>query len=376
MNRIRLFAALLPCLCLLAAGTSRADDPVLRELTDLAAPANWVISGSPGMVLVLVRGQETFIGGYGETTKGNGQEPNGRSLFRLGSISKVLATELLADLVVDGKARLGDTLQQFAPADMTVPSAGGRAITLLDLATHSAGLPREIGPIPADEAPRTWPSREQRWAFLAGYKLPWAPGTIAAYSNVGFQLLGDALQSASGEDYPSLLRHRITEPLGMADTGVQPTADQCSRLMTGSGLGGPGPCVDTIPTAASGGVYSTGDDMAKWLRHRIAEDAASRSALALTRATYRQRQEMPAVIGFDEAGPMAGLGLGWVISEAQGNAPMIVQKSGAAAGFMSYVAFVPGRQVGVFVVVNRLDFAIFHGLTTGANAMLAELAPR
>jgi D-alanyl-D-alanine-carboxypeptidase/D-alanyl-D-alanine-endopeptidase len=43
---------------------------------------------------------------------------------------------------------------------------------------------------------------------------------------------------------------------------------------------------------------------------------------------------------------------------------------------MSYIAFVPGREVGLFVAVNRVDFTMFFGLTTAANELLASLAPR
>ena len=253
------------------------------------------------MVLVVVRGRDTLFQGYGETSKGNSEEPDGRSLLRIGSISKVFTTELLAAMATLGALRLTDPLQQYAAAAVTVPRFGDRAISLLDLATHSAGLPREIGEVPANTIPFTWPTEQQRWSFLAGYKLPWAPGTVAAYSNVGFDLLADTLAEVGGKDYPELLRERITGPLGMTDTGVRPTKEQSDRLMTGSGIGGPGPCADTDATAGSGGLYSTGNDMARWLRHNLANgDPAVWPNLALAHAVYRQRQAMATAIGFDE----------------------------------------------------------------------------
>src|SRR6185503_10586083 len=101
--------------------------------------------------------------------------------------------------------------------------------------------------------PRTWPTREVRWGWLANFKPGWAPGTTAAYSNVGFDLLADALEAAAGQPYPDLLRARVTGPLGMKDTGFAPTPEQCARLMTGTGLDGPATCVDTHATGGSGG---------------------------------------------------------------------------------------------------------------------------
>jgi serine-type D-Ala-D-Ala carboxypeptidase/endopeptidase len=207
------------------------------------------------MVLAIVRGDRSLVLGFGETEKGNNRTPDGNSLFRLNSITKVFTTEVLVSLAAEGKLSLTDALQRHA-GGTKVPAFGNRPIRLLDLATYSAGLPREMGEGPPDAAPRTWPAREDRWAWLAGYRLPWAPGSTASYSNVGFDLLADAIETAGGQPYPDLLRMRVTAPLGMAGTGFAPTPEQCARLMTGSGLGGAGPCVDTHATDGSGGLYS------------------------------------------------------------------------------------------------------------------------
>ena len=350
----------------------RGDSPLLREAIGLNGDAMFIDSGAPGMVLVVVRGQDTVIEGYGETTKGNGYKPDGKSLLRLGSITKVFTGEMLASLATEGKVRLTDPLRMYS-AGASVPKFGDREITLLDLATHSAGLPREMPNAPLF----TLPTRADRWSWLSKYSLAWAPGTVGAYSNVGFDLLADALVAAGGKSYSELLKERITGPLGMTDTGFNLTKDQCERLMTGSGLGGAVPCIDTEATAGGGGLYSTAEDMAKWLRHNLAtSDPATWPVLALAHAVYLQRQAMTAAIGFDEGGPMAGIGLGWITVAAQGHLPMIMQKSGSLAGFMTYIAFAPGRDVGVFVAVNRVDFAMLYGLTAAVNGLIANLVTR
>lgn len=349
-----------------------ADDPLLDEATGLLGPVMFLDSGAPGMVLVVVDGDRTLIRGYGETTKGNGHAPDGTTLFRLNSMSKVFTTEVLASMAAAGRLALTDPLEKFA-GGATVPAFGAHKVTLLDLATHTAALPREMGDLPEGANPRAWPTRADRWKWLPGYKLPWAPGTVASYSNVGFDLLADALGRAADQPYAALLRSYVTGPLGMKDTTATPTPDECARLMTGSGLGGAVPCSDTHATEGSGGLYSTGDDIAIWLRHNL-EDTDG--ALALTHAVYRLRQAMPAAIGFDEGGRMAGIGLGWVMVAASGAEPMILEKSGGGAGFMSYVAFVPGKDVGVFWVVNRVDFPMFYGLADAAHKLIASLVTR
>lgn len=357
----------------LCARAATPPDPLLTEATDLAGYAMFASSGAPGMVLVVVRGPEQVVLGFGETAKGNHRTPNGQTLFRLNSITKVFAGQVLAAEEAAGKLSMIAPLQRYAQSGTVPAGPSGRPITLLDLATHSAALPREIGEAPPNMPPRTWPTQADRWKWLATYKLPWDPGTVTSYSNVGFDFLADALGTAGGKPYPQLLHDLITGPLDMPDTVFAPTAGQCAQLMLGTGLGGAGPCVDTSASDGSGGLYSTGDDMARWLHDLLnIKDPTN----ILDQAVYRERQTMPAAIGFDEASPMNGLGLGWVITAAHGPMPALLDKSGGGVGFMSYVVFAPGTGVGVFVVVNKADFAMFEGIAHGANALVATLTTR
>jgi serine-type D-Ala-D-Ala carboxypeptidase/endopeptidase len=365
---------------LLVPAAARAESALLEEAVGLSGLAMFMESGATGMVLAVVHGDDDLVVGFGETAKGSGQEPDGTTLVRLGSISKALAGELLGGLAADGRLSLTDPLQHYAPVGAHVPDLDGRPITLLDLATHTAALPREM-PVapPSGAAPFAWPTTADRYDWLAEQKLPWAPGSVAAYSNVGFDLLGAALATATGQSYEDLLRERITGPLGMVDTGVAPTQKQCARLMTGYGIPGAevAPCVNTANIAGSGGVYSTADDMVRWLRHNLARaDAAAWPTLVLAHAAYAQRQDLRAAIGFDEAGPMDAIALAWLIEMADGHRPMILQKTGGLAGFMTYVAFAPGRDVGAFVAVNQIDFGMFGDLTDNVNELIAMLAPR
>jgi D-alanyl-D-alanine-carboxypeptidase/D-alanyl-D-alanine-endopeptidase len=354
-----------------AAGQKPAD-PVLAEATDLGGAVMFGETGAPGMVLAAVRDGNFLVRGFGETKEGNKQEPTGDSLLRINSISKVFTTEVLASVVADGKIQLSDPLQKYAGSTV-VPTFEGRPITILDLATYTGSMPREMGDVPPDTDPRTWPTHSDRWMWLPDYKLAWAPGTIASYSNVGFDFLADAIETATGEPYADLLRTKVTAPLGMADTTLVPTPEQCSRLMIGTGLGGAWPCADTRATDGSGGLYSTGNDMARWLLHNIDDPT---DALAVTHAVYRQRQALKAAIGFDDGGPMSGLGLGWVMIAGDGVHPTILAKSGGGLGFMSYIAFAPGRGAGVFVTISRVDFSAFGVLTKSANALIDSLVTR
>jgi D-alanyl-D-alanine-carboxypeptidase/D-alanyl-D-alanine-endopeptidase len=80
------------------------------------------------MVLVVVRGPDSLVQGYGQTTMGNGNEPDGPSLLRLGLVSKIFATELLAGMATEGQPRPTDPLRQCVVAPVTVPWSGERAV--------------------------------------------------------------------------------------------------------------------------------------------------------------------------------------------------------------------------------------------------------
>src|SRR5262249_56973163 len=110
-------------------------------------------SGAPGLVLAVVRGEETIVLGYGETRPGSKVEPDGRSILRMGSIAKVMAGQVLASMAADGTLKLTDPLAQYAPPGANVPAFPGREITLLDVASYTARLPRALPDVP-DPPPR------------------------------------------------------------------------------------------------------------------------------------------------------------------------------------------------------------------------------
>jgi len=89
---------------------SRSSSPADPFLADV-----FQRSGSIGMVVVVVRGNETWMQSYGQTYPGSHQKPNADSLVRLCSVSKIMTTDLLVKLVADKRVSLSDPLQKFAP---------------------------------------------------------------------------------------------------------------------------------------------------------------------------------------------------------------------------------------------------------------------
>ena len=91
-----------------------------------------------------VRNGETSIQGFGRRANAGDAAPDGDTLFRIGSITKAFTGQLLASLAADGVVSLADPLTKYVPEFIAPLSESGRPIRLVDLATHSAGLPREV----------------------------------------------------------------------------------------------------------------------------------------------------------------------------------------------------------------------------------------
>ncbi|OBV41563.1 D-alanyl-D-alanine-carboxypeptidase/endopeptidase AmpH [Janthinobacterium psychrotolerans] len=346
-----------------------------RQTHEAAVSAMFADSGALGMVVVTVQGGLIEVYGRGETRPGSGQLPGDQSLVRIGSGAQVFTAEVLARLVEEGKLGLDDTLQRHAGAGRVVPRhAGAREITVRDLATHVSGLPRgvSVGP-PKYAAPFAWPGPDVRWGELKGGKTEAAPGTEADYSNIGYDLLGDALASAGGAPYTSLLARLVTTPLQMSDTTATPTPAQCARLMSGADLDNSGPCGATIATAASSGLFSTPLDMGVWLRKLVSVVPAAASTCMVLKP-WVTRAAMPAMKGFDIPGPADALGIGWVrLADGRQHSAPIWHKTGSGAGFMSYTALLPRQRSAVFVVVSKVDLKMLARMTRAGNVLLRQL---
>jgi len=201
LGRRRALGALGASGALLLAGGSRAraDDRLLKELIEFEAGIAFLGMNVPGMIVAAVRGDDSFVTGFGQRAPDAGP-PDGDTVIMIGSLSKAFAGQVLAGTVASAAAgrsevRFTDTLQQHFGA-IPVPRMNARNITLLNLATHGSGLPREVERTRDPEQP-DYVSRETYFEALKTQKLLFEPGTGLLYSNYAFDLLGEGLARAT-----------------------------------------------------------------------------------------------------------------------------------------------------------------------------------
>jgi len=369
----RIAALALAALPILGFAQTSPDPVFASEIAERYANHIYYGSGATGMAMVVIDGNQRVFHSFGETRPGNNVRPQLDSVIRIASLSKLMTSEMLVKMLDQGKVKLNDPLSKYAPPGARVPTFNGQPITLVNLATHTSALPREQPGGAAHRTVFTWPTQSQRWNWLSTAKLRYAPGTNASYSNLAFDLLADALSRAAGKPYATLFDEQIARPLGMKDTTFTPSPDQCKRLMVAEK--GPSPCDNTLAAVGSGGVYSTPDDMMRWMQQFLSSDFHQRNSQADRMQTLiYQRKQLHKVIGMDVPGKADALGLGWVYMAPKNGHPGIVQKTGGGGGFITYMAMVPQSNVGVFVVITRSPLTRFVNMSDGVNDLVSELS--
>ncbi|WP_428672560.1 D-alanyl-D-alanine-carboxypeptidase/endopeptidase AmpH [Roseibium sp.] len=358
--------------CILFAATlpANAEDPLLNETVEFTGQIFYLDSAVPGLVIGAIRNGETAVFGFGETAKGSGKEPDGETRIGVGSITKTLTGLSLAHLVADGKVALSDPASKWNDDLKGLPQGEGRSIRLIDLVTHSSGLPRDLFPGEEKEG-KTFPASAEDLALL------YPPGKGILYSNVGFDVLGQALQGAAGKSYTEFLKERVLDPLGMTSTGYDRPAND--NTMTGYDWNGDKmePRVRPPEKFGASWIFTTPNDMLRylaWNLDRFGEDGME--ARRLSHAVWLQRDGLSPVYGLDESGHMDAMGLGWVVMMPEGDRPLLLQKAGGSDGIFSYIAFAPARGVGAFIAINQYNFAAGMEMAHVINDLIATLAPR
>lgn len=336
-------------------------DPLVEPLTKDKPTVGLVVG-------IWVDGKPQIFG-YGKVVTPAGEvEPDGRTLFEIGSITKAFTGILLADAVARKEVVLDDPVNKHLPADLHIHSKSDAPITLLQLATHRSGLPVQpplIGLTAKNkENPYADYTRDKLARLTKELKPNREPGEKYEYSNLGAGLLGHALANAAKADsYDALVRDRICKPLGLKDTGEALTGGQKSRLARGRNakleLTDPW---DFATLEACGGLRSTVDDM---LRFAAANFGEVKSPLL---DVLKTSQEKRSTAGSDAV----DIGLGWHRLKLKNGDP-IIWHNGGTGGFRSMVAFTPTTKCAVVVLCAASLGADVDKLTLN---VLKELQPK
>jgi CubicO group peptidase (beta-lactamase class C family) len=297
-----------------------------------------------GIVVGVIEPQGRRIVAYGAVNQGDTRPLNGDTVFEIGSATKVFTSLLLADMVQRGEVKLSDPVAKYLPEGVKLPERGGRVITLVDLSTHTSGLPRMPSNFHPEDPSNPYAdyTAEQLYQFLSNYQLTRDIGSQFEYSNLGGALLGLALARRAGMDYETLVRKRITGPLGMISTGITLTPEMKARLAVGHNDKLEVTSNWDLPTfAGAGALRSSANDMLTFLAANL---GYLKSPLAPAMAAMLASRRKTGSPGTGE------IGLGWLIVKP--SSYEIVWHNGGTGGYRSFLGFVPSTRVGVVVLSN------------------------
>ena len=308
--------------------------------------------GIGGITAAVFKGDQVlWAQGFGWADPANRVPAGVRTIYRTGSISKSVTAILMADLVEEGTVALDDAVVDHLPeaAGFGDPPAGMEPITLRQLASHTAGLIRE----PELEGAAAGPIEDWGYKILASIphtRFYTMPGTQYQYSNIGYGVLGYALQRAAGTSFMDLVEDRLFEPLGMRSSTFIVGPDLWRRVAVGFANGADGEVNADFPAlehegrgykVPNGGVYATVGDLATF-------GAAVMGMTEYELLEPATRKDVMTVQTPED--PDAGYGLGFSIRPVAlegGGDVRFVGHGGSVAGYNMYLVFEPESGYGV-----------------------------
>ena len=348
---MRTFAVLFVSMVGLLGGV--ADNPDVAGEERLFA--SWMRSqmeyrGLPGVAVGVVADQElVWAKGFGFADVDSKTPVTSATKFRMASHSKLFTATAIMQLRDAGKLRLDDPVVKYLPWFKMKPAeADDPPITIEELLTHSAGLPREAGPHWSE---LEFPSGDGVKKYVAEHTAPFSPEVRWKYSNLGFTIAGMIVEAVSGEKWADYVQKHIFDPLGMTGSSVDRQVD---GLATGYGRRLPDGSrkkwgfVDARAMAAATGITSNVEDMAKFVSLQFRKGKIGGSQILSTGAL----REMHRVRMLENTWTR-GNAIGFAVLREGGK--VYVGHGGSYFGYKTQTYFQIDEKVGVIVLTNGDD---------------------
>jgi CubicO group peptidase (beta-lactamase class C family) len=242
-----------------------ATPPTAEELAariDSVVTTDILPRGFPSMSIAVTRGGQTLLEkAWGIANIGTGQQAEPATLYRIGSVSKQFTAALVLKLVDAGKLSLTDSIGRYLKG----LRPDFNSITIEQLLNHTSGLARDYMQMSRES--ENLPG-DSLIAMAARDTLVSKPGTVYAYSNTGYMLLGVLIEKVYGKPYGAVLRDEIARPLGLTSLGwcenmTGPRA-ATGYLRLSYGKASPRGEQHASQLIGPGAICSTAGDLARW----------------------------------------------------------------------------------------------------------------
>jgi beta-lactamase class C len=314
----------------------------------------------PGMAVeVYVDGKPyEYYAGYAKPEQK--EEVSRKTIFELGSISKVMTSVLFAQEVDWAKMGLTDPITKYLP---NLPESWNE-INLQDLATHTSGLPFNLPSNINDK--QAFDDYVQNWKPKTGSEEQWI------YSNVGIGVLGYALETSTEKSLDKLYYRHVMIPLNMVVGLTIPPALEKYYADGFDQFGNLAPHYNGGAFPAAGGVKASAADMQRFLAAAIGLPGTPPRILypiRMTQAIYAKMGNKFQGLGWQfnpiiandvrgllkvsdnlEKGPIT---IDEIYDRGTYDGDALIDKTGTTGGFRAYIAVIPNKKSGIVILANK-----------------------
>ncbi len=320
----------------------------------------------PGLAIAVVfQDKLMYAKGFGVRDVNTNAPVNTDTVFQLASMSKPIGSTVVAELVGEGKITWDSKLSALDPTFAMFDPWVTREITIRDMYAHRSGLPEHAGDLLEDlgfsraEILHRLRYQHPESSFRSHY----------AYTNFGLTEAALAAAKTYGLEWEEAGEQKLFKPLGMTSTSSR-YADFVAR--TNKALGHvlvDGKWVqkfkrDAEAQSPAGGVSSSVNDVAKWMRLQLANGKFEGKQIVDEKALV-ETHHPHMLTGFN---PFTWLptfyGLGWNVSYDQQGRLRLNHSGAFGVGAATYVNLVPGEQLGIVVLTNAYPLGLAEALGT------------
>ncbi len=342
-----------------SARTSFITDSLDRYIQQ--AMTSWEV---PGVAVAIVKdGNIVLAKGYGAREIGKTDAVDEHTLFMIGSNTKAFTGTALAMLEAEGKCTLNDKVQQWLPNFTMKDPLVTKETNLTDILTHRLGFETFQGDFMYFGSDLTKAQVIEKMGKLTpkyGFRAQFG------YCNAAYLVAGECVQAISGKSWEDFLQERIFTPLQMNETSASANnmvqsknAAKAHTRLHGKISAIPYDLVENL--APAGSISSSAADLSHWMLAQL--NNGQYNGAEVIPANAIQRTHQPQIVAGSARHPFNRThfklyGLGWFLDDYEGRA--MVSHTGGIDGFVTSVTLLPEENLGVVVLTNSDENAIFE----------------
>ncbi|MCW5910895.1 MAG: serine hydrolase [Cyclobacteriaceae bacterium] len=312
--------------------------------------------GIPGLAVTVVQNDKTILArGYGYADIENKRTASGSTSYYIASATKPFTALLTALLDDAGIIPLDDPLLKYFPGLKTESNLDLAKIKIRDLFTHTSGIDNDpLGWRVAYSGEHDHQTLLELMKYCVSNKAGYGK---YEYTNVGYNIYSIILEKATGKPWQTWMQEKIFDPAGMKHTTALISKAEAESWLLAK------PYMVTISTHeiqlrkkdntmhAAGGIISTPEDMATWLKLQLGNGRLNGKQIIPEKIMIACRQKLVEMPEAKRIFQPSHYGMGWMFGTY--DTEEVMHHFGSFAGFSAHTSFLPGKQIGLAILINE-----------------------